>query len=262
MSLKLCLLASGSKGNCTYITDGKTAVLIDIGLSYRSLCAAAAKAKVDLNGVSAVINTHCHTDHCGGISGFLKKHDVPVYTHSDGKKPLIQSAHIEEKSVLSFGGSFSVGSLTVNPFELPHDAPVCCGFSVESGGKRVSIATDLGRAEDKILDYFYGSQISVIESNHDTQMLIGGRYPYSLKKRIMSGYGHLSNASCAEAAYKLISRGGGKIVLAHLSEENNLPELAFSTVTEYLKCRGAVEGRDYTVSVAFQRKPTEVLSAD
>lgn len=259
MSLKLCLLASGSKGNCTYISDGKTAALIDIGISYRALCNAAQNTGIDLNSVNAVINTHSHSDHCKGMATFLKKHDVPLYSHFEGKKSLVKVAGLDEKRVSVFTKSFTVSSLTVTPFSLSHDAPVCCGYTVEGGGKRVSIATDLGKAEGQVLEFFYGSDISVIESNHDIVMLREGRYPASLKRRILSDYGHLSNESCAEAIYKLIDKGNRNFVLAHLSEENNLPELAFSSINGYLKNRGIEEGKNFTLSVAYQHKPTKVF---
>lgn len=234
-------------------------MLIDIGISYRSLNFVAAKTGIDISSISAVINTHSHSDHCKGIGTFLKKHGIPVYTHNEGKNSLIKAARIEERDIQVFDKSFNVGSLMVTPFLVPHDAPVCCGFSVESGGKKISLATDLGKADDGILEYFYGSDIAVIESNHDTDMLTEGGYPYCLKKRIMSDFGHLSNMSCAQAAYKLLCRGSKNFILAHLSEENNLPELAFSSVSGYMQANGAAQGRDYTLAVASQHKPTKMF---
>jgi phosphoribosyl 1,2-cyclic phosphodiesterase len=252
------MLASGSKGNCTYIENHGTSVLIDFGLSYKTLSSVALKAELDISSVSAVINTHCHSDHCAGIADFIKKHDVPVYCHTDGVSSLCKACGIDKGAISAFNGAFSVGSITFTPFLLSHDAPVCCGFLIEGNGKRISIATDLGIADDSLFEYFFGADLSVIESNHDVDMLLKGRYPRSLKQRILSQYGHLSNLACSEAAYKMALRGNRNFVLAHLSEENNIPELAYSSFRDYFKERG-IDENNYTLTIASQRKPTKVF---
>lgn len=259
MSLKLCMLASGSKGNCTYVSDGKTSLFIDLGMSYKALCLKSAEANINLNEITAVVNTHCHNDHCKGISTFIKKHDIPVFSHKDGILPLARYINIEQSRICGFDKNFTIGSLTVTPFILSHDSPVCCGFSIENGNSKISIATDLGKADEKVIGNFYESSLVVLESNHDVQMLKNGRYSYSLKKRILSDVGHLSNEDCAVVIKKLVEKGTKDFVLAHLSEENNLPELAFSCIADYCQSHSIKEGKDYNVTVAYQHKPTKVF---
>lgn len=258
-SLKVCMLASGSKGNCTYITDGNTALLIDLGLSCRALYNVADKANINLNNVSAIINTHNHSDHCKGIKTYIKKNKIPVYSHNKGIKYLAKYAGIEEQNICGFENSFFIGSLNITPFLLPHDAPVCCGFSIDNGKCKISIATDLGKAENKTLDFFNDSNLCIIESNHDINMLKNGNYPLCLKQRIMSKYGHLSNDDAAVAIEKITNKGCKNFLLAHLSEQNNLPEIAFTSVTNHLKSKGKTEGKDYNLSIATQTKPTKIF---
>ena len=260
MSLKICMLASGSKGNCTYISDGVTDILMDIGLCYRDLSGRAQTAGIDLSKVSAVINSHCHSDHCKGMRTFINRNKVPVYSHIIGSGALKNCAHLEINEITEFDKSFNIGGILVTPFCLSHDAPYCCGFSFVSGDSKISIATDLGKTDEKVLANMYESNLVVIESNHDTDMLKFGRYPENLKRRILSDKGHLSNSQCSAAVKKLFDKGTKNFILAHLSEENNLPELAFSSLTEYLKCQNITEGRDYNLSVAGQHKISKIYN--
>lgn len=260
MSLKICMLASGSKGNCTYISDGETAIFTDIGLCYRDLSGRAEKAGIDLSKVSAVINTHCHSDHCKGIKTFINRYNVPVYSHSDGSQSLINFAGLEKNNITEFNGSFNVGGISVTPFSLSHDAPHCCGFSFVSGGSKISLATDLGMIDENVLPNMYESSLVILESNHDTDMLKYGRYPEYLKKRILSDKGHLSNSDCGIAVKKLFDRGTKNFILAHLSEENNLPELAFSSLTDYLGSYSVKEGKDYNATIAYQYKVSKIFN--
>jgi phosphoribosyl 1,2-cyclic phosphodiesterase len=258
VSFKICLLASGSKGNCAYVSDGKTSILIDIGLPYSTLRQMAQKSDIDLSGVSAVVSTHCHIDHCRGMAVFARKHDIPVYAHGDGAELLALKTGLKKSGIIPFNKDFTVGSLALSPFLLPHDAPACCGFSVYGGGKKLSIATDLGSAEN-VLENMYGSDLAVIECNHDVNMLLEGRYPPALKRRIMSELGHLSNDDCAVSVKTLAEKGTKNFILAHLSEENNLPELAYFCVTRHLSVCGIAEGRDYRLTIAYQRKSTHII---
>jgi len=260
MSLKICMLASGSKGNCTYLSDDKTSILIDIGLPYKTLAQRAKYNNINLSGISAVITTHCHTDHCCGLLSFTKKHDIPLYSHQKGVEHLAYKTGLDQSRISPFNKDFNIGSLTVTPFMLPHDAPGCCGYSITSGSGKISIATDLGKAQDDVLQSIYGSDIAVMECNHDIQMLIEGRYPPALKKRILSDLGHLSNNQCAAAVRRLIEKGTRKFILAHLSQENNLPELAYNCLTQYLNESCITEGRDYSVTIAYQQKTTHIIS--
>ena len=234
-------------------------MLIDAGYSYRTIASRAAGAGIDISGVQAIVNTHCHTDHCRGANSFIKRLGIPVFSHADGKAALSLYGGIEEENIIPFKGDFSIGSLNFSPFRLSHDAPVCCGLVVESGGKKVSISTDLGEADEETVARMRGADLLVIESNHDIEMLLKGRYSEPLKRRILSSRGHLSNEQCAAAIEKLLSGGTRAFVLAHLSEENNLPELAFSAAVGRLSRMCAKEGSDYSLHLASQHEPTRVF---
>jgi phosphoribosyl 1,2-cyclic phosphodiesterase len=262
MSLSLCVLASGSRGNSLYISDGRDAALVDIGLPYGLLRARAESRGLSLSGVSAVLNTHCHTDHCKGMGVFLNKHDVPVYSHTLGVQALSLAAGINPARIKAFTAGFSVGAIEVLPFLLSHDAPVCCGYTFRAGGRAISVATDLGTADESVLSRMYGSDIAVLECNHDRNMLLSGRYSPALKRRILSEKGHLGNDECAAAAERLLRFGTKTLVLAHLSEENNSPELAFSCVERRLRAQGATEGKDYRLYTASQHKTREPLTPE
>ncbi|NLK16978.1 MAG: MBL fold metallo-hydrolase [Clostridiales bacterium] len=258
--MEICIFASGSKGNCLYISDGKTFILVDAGYSYRTIAARAAAAGIDISGVGAIISTHCHYDHSRGISSVIDSLGIPVYAHADGIEALSLLYGIGKKHIVPFKGDFFIGGLRFSPYLLSHDAPACCGISIESGGRRVSIATDLGKVDEEALAHMRGADLVVIESNHDVEMLKKGRYSAALKRRILSPVGHLSNEQCAEAMEKLLEWGTKAFVLAHLSEENNLPELAFSCATQRLLSLCAREGRDYSLYLAGQRWPTGVFA--
>jgi len=249
MSLRVTVLASGSKGNCIHITDGASAFLVDLGLSYSELKQRAYSGGIDLSAVSAVLNTHCHTDHCKGIETFLNRHRAKVFTHKDGAAALSKSTRLNRLRFTEYCGEFYIGDILIEPFKLSHDAP-CWGYKI-SAGNSVSIATDLGTADDAVLKNMEGCGLVIIESNHDLEMLKNGPYPYMLKKRILSQYGHLSNDASASVIERLIRTGTKNFILAHLSEENNLPELAYGAVAERLKAAGH---SGFSIDIAHQYK--------
>ena len=255
--LEICTLASGSKGNCTYLRYGDTSILIDQGLSLKELRVRANYRGIDLSQTDALFVTHEHSDHVKGVGAFARAYDTPVYipaacignfkTEDGDERYFVPNEH---------DGEVAVKGLSIKPFRVPHDAHYTVGYRISTGKEDVAIATDLGFVSDGTLAKLVGCKAVVLESNHDPLMLEGGRYPRMLKARIAGKNGHLSNDACAETVAALAYNGTEKIVLAHLSEENNTPELAFEASRELLAKRGIKEGDDVLLFVADQFKPS------
>lgn len=255
--LEICTLASGSKGNCTYLRYGDTSILIDQGLSLKELRVRANYRGIDLSQTDALFVTHEHSDHVKGVGAFARAYDTPVYipaacignfkTEDGDERYFVPNEH---------DGEVAVKGLSIKPFRVPHDAHYTVGYRISTGKEDVAIATDLGFVSDGTLAKLVGCKAVVLESNHDPLMLEGGRYPRMLKARIAGKNGHLSNDACAETVAALAYNGTQKIVLAHLSEENNTPELAFEASRELLAKRGIKEGDDVLLFVADQFKPS------
>ncbi len=255
--LEICTLASGSKGNCTYVRYGDTSILIDQGLSLKELRVRANYRGIDLSQTDALFVTHEHSDHVKGVGAFARAYDTPVYIPA----ACIGNFKTEDGDERYFvpneyDGEVAVKGLSIKPFRVPHDAHYTVGYRISTGKEDVAIATDLGFVSDGTLAKLVGCKAVVLESNHDSLMLEGGRYPRMLKARIAGKNGHLSNDACAETAATLAYNGTEKIVLAHLSEENNTPELAFEASRELLAKRGIKEGDDVLLFVADQFKPS------
>lgn len=255
--LEICTLASGSKGNCTYLRYGDTSILIDQGLSLKELRVRANYRGIDLSQTDALFVTHEHSDHVKGVGAFARAYDTPVYIPA----ACMGNFKIEDGDERYFvpneyDGEVAVKGLSIKPFRVPHDAHYTVGYRISTGKEDVAIATDLGFVSDGTLAKLVGCKAVVLESNHDSLMLEGGRYPRMLKARIAGKNGHLSNDACAETVAALAYNGTEKIVLAHLSEENNTPELAFEASRELLAKRGIKEGDDVLLFVADQFKPS------
>lgn len=240
MGLKVCCLGSGSTGNCIYIASETTAVLVDQGLplTYVEKCLRVLNAP----SKPSIVVTHAHADHIGGIPAFVKRFGTTVYSGRAAYTDLCLRG-VPETYLNMCDETFSVGDITVEPFAVSHDVP-CCGYTFASDGGKVSVATDLGHAPKRVLDAMSDSGLVVLECNHDEELVKhNANYSYFLKRRILSDRGHLSNAACAEAAAYLACRGVRKIILAHLSQENNSPEEAESAVRDRLAVAGCCDVR-------------------
>ena len=228
-------LFSSSKGNCTYVFSDKTKILVDIGVSSKRLVENLGKNNIKPEEIQAILITHEHSDHIKGIRVFSKKYNVPVFASQKTWGTLI-SLEIPDslKNEFVVGKKFNIGNICIYPFSIPHDAIDPCGFSMTSGESKVTVATDMGHLTPELLYNFEASDSILLEANHDVAMLRSGNYPYFLKERVIGNFGHLSNALSAEAVEYLIKKGTKKFILAHLSEENNMPELALETVRSRL----------------------------
>ena len=255
------VLFSGSRGNCTYVKSGKTEILIDCGKSARKIASALREIGSGLSDISALFITHEHTDHTSALDALCRILDAPVHMTEKSacacKTPSVQyyaTVHPAEFNV-------TVGDLTVESFPLPHDSACHVGYIItDKSGDTFGIATDMGRVTEEAIRALSRCRRVMIEANHDVDMLRCGRYPAFLKARISSPRGHLSNEDCAHLACVLAERGCEVIALAHLSPENNTPEIAFAEVRRALDASGhadcdvIVTDREETVSVPYSSR--------
>lgn len=244
-------LASGSDGNATYIEDEDKKIILDMGLSCSETVARLERIGVKPNEISAILVSHEHSDHIKGIDVFASKYGVPVYAHQDvwyGLDDKLKKVKVENRKI--FEGQFQFEDLIITPVQVPHDVN-CFGFSFNKGDRKISVLTDLGHINDRILHSVKGSQLIYLEANYDRDMLMNGtKYPLTLKRRIDGPNGHLSNAMSAEAIEFLARTGSRQIILSHLSKENNSPQLAYNTVCNTLKEKGIIEGENIKIDVA------------
>ncbi|HVO62837.1 MAG TPA: MBL fold metallo-hydrolase [Terriglobales bacterium] len=234
MGVSVAVLASGSAGNCTLLSSSKTHILVDAGVSCREVCRRMKAVGVDTQSLSAILITHEHADHIAGLRVLAKKLKVPVFITDATHRAWARSQRNEngeapEIGKLEFfasGYKFQIGDIEITPFTIPHDAVDPVAFAFRAEGIKVAIATDLGYLPMSVLDHLRGCEVLVIESNHDLEMLRGGPYPWSVKQRVMSRVGHLSNEALADFFSTDYDGHAAYVVLAHLSEQNNHPEVA------------------------------------
>lgn len=233
--MKICSLASGSKGNCLYLETGDTRVLIDAGLSLRETLLRMELAGIDSAGVHAVLVTHEHIDHIRSAGSFARKFKVPVIAshlvHRKMEKMFKKTRVIEFES----GSCVTFRDIHIDPFPITHDTCDPVGFVLESREGRCGSATDLGTATRLVTDKLRGCRALNLESNHDLEMLMNGPYPWELKQRIKSRHGHLSNEDSLGLLFELAHSGLEALVMAHLSEVNNHPDHVVRATEAFLR---------------------------
>ncbi len=251
---KFCSLFSSSSGNCTYIGASTGGILIDCGVSAKKTEEALDGIGVDPSSISAIFVTHDHCDHYNGIRVFASRYGTKVFASRGTLEGLDDCNVISGKFdafVIPENGC-EIAGMRVKSFPIFHDAQEPTGFCILTpDGKRIAILTDTGIITPEIENAVLGSDLVLLESNHNVQMLQMGPYPYLTKQRILSDYGHLCNEAAAEFAKKLVENGTTRIVLGHLSKENNMPSLAYQTTKTALDELGALEDEDYILRVAL-----------
>lgn len=257
--MRVINLSSGSDGNLTFIQTEGSRILVDDGLSCKETENRLSLLGVSGQNIDGIVVTHEHSDHIKGVDNFSKKYNIPVYAHEDVWADMWDKlTHVSDKNRKIFTEQFAINDLVIDPVELPHDVK-CFGFSLSENEKKISILTDLGHTDEKIFNHVKGSQLVYIEANHDISMLRSCvKYPLSLRMRIAGKNGHLSNDASAQFIEKLVTSGTKQIVLAHLSRENNSPELAFNYISSILADKGLVEGETFRIDVALT-KPTTLF---
>jgi len=242
------MLASGSRGNCAVVASACTKILVDAGISCRETFKRLGSLGEDPQSLSAILITHEHCDHVTGLAVLAKKLRIPVFmtgaTHQAWGRALRnekgERPKLEKFEQFDAGHRFQVGDIEVKPFTIPHDAADPVGFTFRAEGIKVGIATDLGYLPVSVRDHLRGCDVLVMESNHDLEMLRGGSYPWSVKQRVMSRVGHLSNLALADFLTNDYDNSATFVVLAHLSEENNHPEIARREAEKALSLRGGL----------------------
>lgn len=231
--IKVCVLASGSKGNAIYVANENTAVLIDAGMSGSEIENRLCSRGIDSETLDAVVVSHEHGDHTLGVGVMSRRFKIPVYASeptlvaTKGRLGVLKDVrHFEP------GTAFNVGSLNLRPFPLSHDAADPAGFTIHSNGSKIGIATDLGVATQLVCHHLKGCRLVVLEANHDVQMLEEGPYPWELKQRIRSRAGHLSNEASRDLLGEIAHAQLEHVIVAHVSEKNNRPSRALSVVME------------------------------
>lgn len=249
---KIVPLFSGSKGNSYYVGSGTEGVLIDAGRSCKQIVNAVEANGLKMSNIGAVFITHEHTDHCSALKVLAKKYKFEVYASFGTLHALETGNKISAETITNIiENEVSIGNMLVQRINTSHDAAEsCCYRIIAPDGKSALIATDTGVILPEIHNAAQASDFVVLESNHDIEMLRNGFYPFTLKRRILSDKGHLSNDICAEELAKLVNCGTYRFMLGHLSEENNTPHLALRTSSEKLQEQGMKLGSDYTLETA------------
>jgi phosphoribosyl 1,2-cyclic phosphodiesterase len=234
MGVSVSVLASGSRGNTAVVESSRARILVDAGISCRETFKRLKLAGLEPKSLFAILITHEHSDHVYGLATLAKKLDIPVFmtgaTHQTWARSLRDDAgqlpKLAKLEIFSAGRQFQIADITVTPFTIPHDAADPVGFTFRAEGAKIAFATDLGYMPASVRDHLRRCDVLIIESNHDVEMLRVGPYPWSVKQRVMSRVGHLSNDSLAQFFAEDYDGGASHIVLAHLSEQNNHPEVA------------------------------------
>lgn len=251
--LKTATLASGSSGNCTLVSDGRTHILIDAGISARRITTGLKALGIDPTELSAILITHEHSDHISGLATLKKQLDFKLCTTAPTARQLCYRMAGLEERIHTFepGACFTVGSLEISSFPTSHDCACPVGYAVSDGGEaKLALATDLGMVTDAVREGIGGARMVIVESNYDPDSLRSGPYPPFLKERILGRCGHLSNEMGGELALHAVQQGARKVVLGHLSSENNSPGMAYNTTEHILSCGGVRVGADAELSVA------------
>jgi len=230
-SVRVCVLASGSKGNATYISNGSAAVLVDAGLSGVEIERRLASRGLNPDTLDAILVTHEHSDHIKGVGVLSRRFKLPVYLNRKTEAAAsTQLGRLHDRRYFECGTAFRLNRFTFHPFSISHDAEDPAGFTVDCSGKKIGIATDLGIASHVVKAHLSACSLLILEANHDPEMLEYGPYPWPLKQRVSGRTGHLSNEASRDLLESVQHKALSHVILAHLSEVNNTPNHAFSTV--------------------------------
>jgi len=260
MALKFTLLGSGSSGNSTLVSDGNANILVDVGLSGRETVRRLAQCGLSPEKISAIVVSHEHGDHCRGIAPFIKHLEIPIFITDQAYAASGLEIDDGMRQRILSGAPFEVCGIAFTPFAVPHDAADPLAFCIEKNGVRIAIVLDLGYVSNLVTERLRGCDAIIIESNHDMNMLRVGPYPWALKQRITSRRGHLSNDGAAGFLRDGFDGRARDVVLAHLSEQNNLPELALLSAQRALEERSCLlatqtkleVGRPHRISATFE----------
>lgn len=262
MSIRFSILASGSTGNAMIVESNDVTLLIDSGLSAKRVEQLMEERDTKGSELNGILITHEHADHIKGVGAIARKYDLPVYANEKTWEELnkqIGELADEKKVVMDTGSMLDFGSLKVESFGISHDAAEPVGYCFHDGEEKLSLATDLGYVSQRVKDKIGDSDVLILESNHDIEMLRIGRYPWNIKRRILSDLGHLSNDAAGEALCDLASSRTNRVYLAHLSRDHNMMDLARLTVNNILEDSGFDTKKEHQVRLmdTYYDRPTK-----
>ena len=252
--LSVCMLASGSRGNAVFVSDGSTSILVDAGLSGIEIERRLKSQELCPENLDAIVVSHEHFDHIHGVGVLSRRFDLPVFITEQTSRAAC--SHIGKvKNIVNFesGTSFAINSLTIHPFPTSHDAEDPVGFTINLDKTKIGIATDLGIATSMVKEHLKDCSLLILEANHDKGMLINGPYPWELKKRIKNRTGHLSNEESKNLLSEVCHDMLQHVILAHMSETNNTPEKALNIIGP------ALTNKNIQLSVATQNESGSVI---
>ncbi len=261
--LRFQSFGSGSSGNCYYVGNASCGILIDAGLSVRTIRKNLRNIGLDFENIWGVFVTHDHADHIKAVGPLGEKHRIPVYSTRQVHEGIQRSYSVTEKlytsrKYLEKGQSIQLGEFKITSFAVSHDASDNVGYTIEYKEKRFTFATDLGYISEEVAEHLKQADYMVLEANYDLQMLDRGPYPVHLKNRIIADTGHLSNDQAGQFLANNYNEKLCNIFLCHLSRENNLPELAYTTVQNYLEENNIIVGRDVQLTTLDRLNPSEL----
>ena len=236
-----CSLYSGSSGNCLYVETDNTKLLIDAGVSLKKILEGLDSINIEPSSLDGVLVTHEHSDHIKSLGALSKKFDLPVFANQETFNAMPKQVEkISDKNIKKFNinETFCINDIEINPFSIHHDAANPCGFNFINNDKKISIATDIGHIDNKILKQLDGSSFILLESNYDPEVLKYTKYPFALKQRIAGPNGHLPNNIAGKVINYLLNNGLNTAMLGHLSKESNFPALAYQTVADEIISSG------------------------
>lgn len=257
MAFRFSVLASGSTGNAMVVDNGEVRLLVDAGLSAKKMEELMQARDISCTQLDGILVTHEHADHIKGLGVLSRKYKLPIYANEKTWaeiRPKIGEIDEANEKMFETGATLDFGNLKVTSFEISHDAADPVGYSFEQNDYKLSLITDTGYVSPKIVREAADSDALILECNHDIDMLRVGRYPWNVKRRILSDLGHLSNEAAGEALYELVSEKTRRIYMAHLSRDHNMMDLARMTVSEHLnQCKVKKKDRIQLMDTYFDR---------
>ncbi|MBQ3600124.1 MAG: MBL fold metallo-hydrolase [Lachnospiraceae bacterium] len=261
--MKLCSISSGSEGNCIFVSGKEGKILVDAGISGKKIEHGLESIHVSPSSIDGIFVTHEHTDHISGVGVMARRYHIPIYATVETMHAMLHGKKIgkvpeELIHLIKPDNCVQIKDLQINPFSISHDAANPVAYTFQSEGHKIGIATDLGDYDDYIIHNLKETELLFIEANHDVNMLQVGPYPYLLKQRILGKKGHLSNARSGKLLCELLHKKLKHVILAHLSKENNFPDLAYQTVRCALEENGFICKENF-LSVAKFGEPSSVF---
>ncbi len=263
--MELCSIASGSSGNCIYAGSDECHLLVDVGVSGKRIDAGLNEIGLATSEIDCILITHEHADHIKSLGVISRKYGLPIYATQGTVDALLRDPSVGEMDrslfrVIRAEVPFKVGDMTITPITKSHDAAEPVAYIMRSGLKSMAVVTDLGMYDDETVGKLQGLDVLLLEANHDVRMLQAGRYPYYLKQRILGDKGHLSNELCGQLLGQLLHDRFQRVILGHLSRENNYPQLARESVKmEITMGDNPYKGSDFPVDIAGRDEMSELF---